>query len=289
MSNDSDILGLGGKVALVTGGGAGIGRATVELYADAGMTVVVAEVDPRRAAEIRPLAEASGGMSMPADVCRPDDVARVMAEIEQRFGRLDVLVNNVGDFLGYRGEFVDSTEEEWSDLYDINLLQIFRVTQAAIPLMRAHGGSIISLSTIEAFRGIPRAVVYSAFNAAITGFTQSLAVELGQYGIRVNAIAPETTDSEQVVATARVPEAHRDHMKRWFPVGRFGAPADSAGAALFLASDNLAGWVSGSTILVDGGALAAGAYQRMADDRWTHLPIIVADAYDTVRIDGDEG
>jgi 3-oxoacyl-[acyl-carrier protein] reductase len=289
VSSSRDLLGLAGKVALVTGGGAGIGRATVELYADAGMTVVVAEIDPVRAAGIRAVAEASGGMAIAADVRRAEDVDRVMADIQQRFGRLDVLVNNVGDFLGYRGEFVDSTEGEWSDLYDVNLLQIFRVTKAAIPLMRQHGGSIISLSTIEAFRGIPRAVVYSAFNAAITGFTQSLAVELGQYGIRVNAIAPETTDSEQVVATARVPAANRDHLRRWFPVGRFGAPADSAGAALFLASDKLAGWVSGSTILVDGGALAAGAYHRMADDRWTHLPIIVADAYDAAPIDGAMG
>ena len=174
-------------------------------------------------------------------------------------------------------------EAEWDALYAINLLHIFRVTKAAIPALRAAGGgSIINLSTIEAFRGIPLAVPYAAFNSAITGFTQSLAVELGADGIRVNAIAPETTNSAQIVATQRVPNENRDYIKRWFPIGRFGEGADSAGAALFLASEILSGWVTGSTILVDGGALAAGAWMRLPNGgEFTHLPIIVADGYST--------
>lgn len=281
---ENAILDLGGKVALVTGGGAGIGRATAELFAATGMHVVVAEIEPQRVEDIRASLDGTGGdhLVVEADVREADHVSRLIAAIEQRYGRLDVLVNNVGDYLGIKGYFVDSTPDEWDALYRINLLHMFVVTQAAIPLMKASGdgGSIINLSTIEVFRGIPLTVVYAAFKAAITGFTQSLAVELGQDGIRVNAVAPETTNSAQITATPRVPPENLDYLKRWFPIGRFGEGSDSAGAALFLASGRLSGWVTGSTIPVDGGALAAGAWMRLPDNTsWTHLPIITADGY----------
>lgn len=284
MSDELPILGLADKVALVTGGGAGIGRATAELFARAGMRVAVAEIDRERAASVRSALEATKAESLivEADVRKAADVAKVIGEVDRRFGRLDVLVNNVGDYLGYKKPFEESTETEWDELYAVNLLHMFHVTKAAIPLMRrsGEGGSIVNVSTIEAFRGIPHTVVYAAFKAAITGFTQSLAVELGADGIRVNAVAPETTNSAQIVATSRVPPENRDYIRRWFPIGRFGEGADSAGAALFLASERLSGWVSGTTIHVDGGALAAGAWLRLPDDRnFTHLPIIVADGY----------
>jgi NAD(P)-dependent dehydrogenase (short-subunit alcohol dehydrogenase family) len=283
VEDERAILGLAGKVALVTGGGVGIGRATAELFAEAGMRVAVAEIDADRAASVRKALEAAGSecLVVEADVRKGEDVRRLMKSVEDRFGRLDVLVNNVGDYLRLRNEFVDTDEAQWQALYEVNLLHMFLVTRAAIPVMRKSGagGSIINLSTIEAFRGIPLTVVYSAFKAAITGFTQSLAVELGQHGIRVNAIAPETTNTAQIVATPRVPPENREYLKRWFPIGRFGEGADSAGAALYLASERLSGWVTGSTIVVDGGALAAGAWMRMADGNWTHLPIIVADGY----------
>lgn len=281
---ENSILGLSGKVALITGGGAGIGRATAELFAGAGMSVTVAEIDPQRVIDLRAHFDQLGGDHhvIEADVCKSEDVSRIVADIEQRCGRLDVLVNNVGDYLGYKSYFVESTQEEWNALYNVNLLHMFSVTKAAIPLMKVSGdgGSIINLSTVEVFRGIPLTVVYAAFKAAITGFTQSLAVELGQDGIRVNAVAPETTNSAQITATPRVPPENLDYLKRWFPIGRFGEGSDSAGAALFLASERLSGWVTGTTIVVDGGALAAGAWMRLPDNTsWTHLPIIVADGY----------
>ena len=284
MNEEASILGLAGKVALVTGGGAGIGRATAELFARAGMRVAVAEIVPERAQGVRAALEAAGADCLVevADVRRADDVARVMEAVEGRFGRLDVLVNNVGDYLGIKKPFEETTEDEWDALYAVNLLHMFRVSKAAIPLMRKSGagGSIINVSTVEAFRGIPHTVVYAAFKTAITGFTQSLAVELGADGIRVNAVAPETTNTAQIIATPRVPPENRDYLRRWFPIVRFGEGIDSAGAALYLASDRLSGWVTGSTILVDGGALAAGAWMRLPDGRnFTHLPIIVADGY----------
>ncbi|WP_414472380.1 SDR family NAD(P)-dependent oxidoreductase [Microvirga sp. M2] len=283
-AQDMSLLGLSGKVALITGGGAGIGRATAELFAEAGMRIAVAEIDPARAAAVCGMLEAAGAESlvMEVDVRKSADVEQLFASVERRFGRLDVLVNNVGDYLGYKTPFEHSAEDEWNALYGINLLHIFHVTKAAIPLMRrsGDGGSIVNVSTVEAFRGIPLTVVYSAFKAAVTGFTQSLAVELGPDNIRVNAIAPETTNSAQIVATRRVPPENRSYISRWFPIGRFGEGSDSAGAALFLASNRLSGWVTGSTILVDGGALAAGAWMRLPDGKsWTHLPIIVADGY----------
>lgn len=275
-----DLFELQGKVALITGGGAGIGRSTAELFAKAGMKLAIAEICPDRCADLRKaLPEA---LIVEADVRKREDVTRIVAAVDDRFGRLDVLVNNVGDFLRITSYFEDSTEEEWEALYSVNLLHMFRMTKAALPLMKrsGEGGSIINLSTVEAFRGIPRAVVYSAFNAAITGFTKSLAIELGRDGIRVNAVAPETTDTAQIRADPRVPKANRPHIKTWFPLGRFGKGEDSAGATLYLASDALAGWVTGTTIFVDGGVLAAGAWMRFHDsDAWTHLPIIAADGY----------
>jgi NAD(P)-dependent dehydrogenase (short-subunit alcohol dehydrogenase family) len=198
-----------------------------------------------------------------------------MKIVEARFGRLNILVNNVGDFLAIKKPFAEGLESEWDALYRVNLLHVFLVTRAAIPLLLAGGGggSIVSISTIEAFRGIPCMAVYSAFKAAIGGFTRSLALELGPQGIRVNAIAPETTESAQVPAAASVPAEHREHIAHWFPIGRFGRPEDTAGSALFLASD-LSSWMTGSTLHVDGGALAAAGYYRTLEGGWTHTPVI---------------
>jgi len=281
MSVETEIglVGLTGKVALVTGGGAGIGRRVAESFAAYGARVAVIEIDAARADAVKGVL-GPDALVVTGDADNVGTVDAAMAAIEARFGQLDVLVNNVGDFLMIRDKFGDTTEEQWDALYRVNLRNMFVVTRAAIPLLRkAGGGSIINVSTIEAFRGIPNHAIYAAFKAGITGFTQSLAVELGPEHIRVNAIAPETTNSEQVKATSRVPPENKEHLPRWFPIGRFGEPSDSAGAALFLASENLSGWVSGTTIHVDGGALAAGSWLRMADDRWTHLPIIDRDGY----------
>ena len=177
--------------------------------------------------------------------------------------------------MGIVGPFATSTEEQWDTLYQVNLKHIFIVTHAMLPLMRKSGagGSIINVSSIEAFRGIPGGVIYGAFKAAITGFTQSLAVELGPEGIRVNTIAPETTDTEQVQVTAWTNPKYRDHTERWIPLGRFGVPKDAAGCAVFLASD-LSAWVTGTTIHMDGGALAAAGWYRTPAGQWTNMPVI---------------
>jgi NAD(P)-dependent dehydrogenase (short-subunit alcohol dehydrogenase family) len=283
MMDQKDFLGLAGKIALITGGGAGIGRSIAETYGAAGMAVAVLEIAPANAEAITTALAAAGvdHLVQVGDARRKADVDAMIAAVQARFGRLDVLVNNVGDHLNSFGAFADSTEEQWDGLYNANLRHMFMVTRAAIPLLRAGApeASIINISTIEAFRGIPTLAHYGAFNAAITGFTMSLAVELGVEGIRVNAIAPESTNTAQIRGTRFVPPENLDDLRRWFPIGRFGEPEDCAGAALFLASNRLSGWVSGTTIHVDGGALAAGAWLRMRDGAFTHLPIIDRDGY----------
>jgi 3-oxoacyl-[acyl-carrier protein] reductase len=271
-----------GKTVLVTGGGAGIGRAIAQSFGEAGARVAVAEIDPGRADEVRQSLQAAGvdALVVQADVRSRESVAALMSGIDTRFGALDVLVNNVGDFLRIVKPFEQCSDEDIEALYSVNLRSVFLVTRAAIPLLRkrAPGSSIISLSSIEAFRGIPMVSVYSAMKHAITGFTRSLALELAPAGIRVNAIAPETTETAQVPVAAMIAPEHRDHTQRWIPLGRFGTPQDAAGSALFLASD-LASWITGTTINLDGGALAAGGWYRDPKGMWTNLPVVTGNAF----------
>ena len=268
-----------GKTVLVTGGGAGIGRAIAEAFGRSGANVVVAEIDESRVADVRSALEGAGVTALVSqtDVRERAAIDALMAEVQARFGGLDVLVNNVGDFLGIAKPFVYNTDEDLDALYAINMKSVFLTTRAAIPLLRS-GGSIISISSIEAFRGIPNTTVYSTFKHGITGFTRSLALELGPQNIRVNAIAPETTETPQVPVHSLVAEEHKDHIGRWIPLGRFGKPEDAAGAALFLASD-LAGWITGTTINLDGGALAAGGWYRDPKGLWTNVPVVSGNGF----------
>ncbi|MDY0006344.1 MAG: SDR family NAD(P)-dependent oxidoreductase [Spongiibacteraceae bacterium] len=271
-----------GKTVLVTGGGAGIGRAMVEAFGARGAAVVVAELDPARCAETR---EALAARGVPALVAQTDvrdraAVETLMQEVDQRFGGLDVVINNVGDFLGVTKPFEYCEDDELEQLYATNLKSIFIVTRAAIPLLRKRGagGSIISVSSIEAFRGIPMCTAYCTFKHAITGFTRSLALELAPAGIRVNAIAPETTETAQVQPSALIAEEHQAHTRRWIPLGRFGVPQDAAGSALFLASD-LSSWMTGTTLNLDGGALAAAGWYRDPNDLWTNVPVVTGNGF----------
>ena len=137
-----------------------------------------------------------------------------------------------------------------------------------------NGGSIINLSSIEGFRGYPLNVVYGTFKHAVTGFTRGLALELALDRIRVNLIAPETTDTEQVPIGQFIKPENRAKADRTLPLNRFGRPEDSAGAAVFLASE-LSGWVTGQSLIVDGGGLVGNIWQRVPpDNRWTNLPFI---------------
>lgn len=271
-----------GKTVLVTGGGVGIGRAIVEAFARTGARLVVAEIDVGRAAAVRDWLQEHAGEALvvAVDVTCSEGVATLAGQIEARFGGLDVLVNNVGDSLMIAKPFDAHSDDDIERLYAVNLQHIFRVTRAMLPLLRRQGpgGSIISLSSIEAFRAIPNCSVYAAFKSAISGFTKSLALELGPVGIRVNQIAPESTETAQLPMSLMIAAEHRERVPQWIPLGRFGRAEDMAGAALFLASP-LSGWVTGTTLHVDGGALAAAGWYRDPRGTWTNVPVISGNGF----------
>ena len=273
---EPNVTNLHGKVALVTGSGSGIGRSIVETLAAHGASAVVVDRDAESARAVASGIEARGGEALACvvDVTTIEGVETLSAETEQRFGGVDVLVNDVGNFMPGAGPFLKSSEADWEALYDINFKHILRCTRAFAPSMVERGaGSIISVSTVETLRGIPGSAVYSAFKTAITAFTRSFALEVAPSGVRVNAIAPETTETAQVPVSHWVPEKYRDRIEYMIPLGRFGRPDDHAGAVLFLASE-LSAWVTGVTIPVDGGAIAAGGFYRLASGRWTNTPIV---------------
>ena len=265
---------LDGKTAIVTGGGGGIGRGIAERFAAEGAAVTVAEIDAGRAEETAAAIRARGGTVRPvvADVRDEMDVARVVQACVEPHDGVDILVNNVGHYGGVRKPFHESTPDEWLELYRINLEHVLLFSRAVLgPMVERQSGVIVNVSTIEAFRGIPTRAVYAAFKAGITGLTKSLALEYAQHGIRVNAIAPDVTETLQVPYSRWVQPDEEALVPLWVPLGRFGTPADLAGVALFLASD-LSAFVTGTTVHADGGTFAAGGWFRTSDGTWTNRP-----------------
>jgi 3-oxoacyl-[acyl-carrier protein] reductase len=263
---------LAGKVAVVTGGGAGIGRGIVERFAAEGASVVFAEIDGDRArATQAAIGERVAGVV--CDVLDPDAATALVTAATDNFGRVDVLVNNVGHYGGRRAAFHEQTDDEWDALYRVNLGHVFACSRAVLPVLleQGEGGSIVNVSTIEAFRAIPTRAVYSAFKAAITGFTRSLAIEYARNDVRVNAIAPDVTETPQVPYSKWVGPDEQHLIPTWVPLGRFGQPDDVAGVALFLAS-SLSQFVTGTTVHVDGGTFAAGGWFPTKEGAWTNRP-----------------
>lgn len=256
-----------GKTVLVTGGGAGIGGACAQAFKDAGARVLIAEIDPDRCA-------AFGDDAIQCDVTTREGVAHMAEAVRATCGKLDVLINNVGHYV-HAKPFEMLELDEIDQIVSTNLTSLLMVTHAMLPLLKlaAPGASIVNITSIEAYRGIPTCTVYAAGKWGVTGFTKSLALELAPLGIRVNDVAPETTDTPQTPIDYMIPPENRAHIERWIPLGRFGRPQDCAGAALYLASD-MAGWITGTAIHVDGGALAASGWYRDPNGIWTNMPVI---------------
>ncbi len=271
-----DAARLRGQVAVVTGGALGIGGGISRRLAAAGAHVVLADVDTD-AAEVaqRDIAEAGGQCTvLIGDVRDSEVVSRIVgAALEIAESRVDILVNNVGDFRPAARSFLHSTEDQWQQLYELNLLHVLRMCHALLPSMVQRGkGAIVNNATVEAFRGIPYAAVYAAFNAGVVAFTRSLAVDVAQHGIRVNAIAPDLADTSQTPAELMLRGRDPDLIRTWIPVGRFGQPDDYAAVVEFLASED-ARFITGQTIPVDGGTLAASGWYARADRKgWTNMP-----------------
>jgi meso-butanediol dehydrogenase/(S,S)-butanediol dehydrogenase/diacetyl reductase len=269
---------LADRVAVVTGAGGGIGAATAQLFAQHGAEVVVVDIDVELAQRTAELITTSGGSALPlgTDVRDADQVAALARSVLDRYGRIDVLVNNVGHWLRHPGDFVDTDPQLWDELYRINLHHVFLVTHAFLPAMIAqHSGSIVNVSSLEGLRGYPEDPVYAAFKAAVIHFTRSLAVQVGRDGVRVNAIGPDVTESLQVPYSQWLSVEEQKQWPQWVPAGRMGLPEDQASVILFLASE-LSAFVTGHTIPTDGGTGAAGGWfrsSRRADREWTNRPI----------------
>lgn len=266
------------KVALVTGAGAGIGAATVELFADEGATVVVVDIDGDAARDVGTGVEKDGGRAhvLTVDVRDPAQVLTMRDEVLGEHGRLDVLVNNVGHWVHLPPSFVDGGPDHWQALYDVNVGHVLHVTHAFLPsMLERRSGAVVNVSSVEGLRGYPPDAVYGAFKAAVVQFTRCLGVEVAGKGVKVNGIAPDLTQTPQSDFVGRDPEIMRDKWPTFLPVGRMGEPIDQARVVLFLASE-LSDFLCGHTIPTDGGTLAAGGWfpsSRRKGRSWTNRPV----------------
>lgn len=263
-----------GRVSVVTGGAFGIGGAITRRLAADGDHVLLVDIDPEAAeATAREVREGGGTVEVVVGDASDDATVAAVRDAVDRLGRIDVLVNNVGDFRPASRTFLHSTPEQWQRLHEVNLRHVLQMTHALLPRMVEQGsGAIVNNSTVEAFRGIPGHAVYSAYNAGVSAFTRSLAVEVGRHGVRVNAIAPDLADTPQTSREAMLRGRDPGLVPLWIPMGHFGEVADYAAVVAFLASDE-ARFVTGHTIPVDGGTLAASGWYGRADGKgWTNMP-----------------
>src|ERR1051325_643464 len=244
---------LSGKVAVVTGASKGIGAAIAKHLAAEGASVVVNYASSRAGADkvVAEIAGAGGkAIAVQADVAKKTDIERLFVETKKAFGRLDILVNNAGIY-----EFCpleDITEEHFHKQFNLNVLGLILVSQAALKLFDFAGGSIINISSVVSTLAFPNASVYSGTKGAVDAITPSLATELGPRKIRVNAIRPGMVETEGTHAAGIEESEMKKQVLAQTPLGRLGKPDDIAGAAVFLASVD-SSWITGETLVISGG------------------------------------
>lgn len=259
---DQNSILLTDRVALVTGAAVGIGSATARLFARCGASLSLCDRDAEGLATTAAEAERAGATVHTAvlDVRDGDAVDAYVAATIERFGRVDVLVNNAGGT--FVSPFLDVSAKGEASLIAENFTQVTHLIRTVVPHM-PDGGSIINLTSVEAHQAGPGFAVYAAMKTAVSSLSKSLALEFGSRRIRVNNIASDAQPSEgEKGARAAMLATEPEFMPAYTPpIGYFGTPEDSAAAALFLASD-LSRLVTGSTIHVDGGTWAAGGWQR---------------------------
>jgi 3-oxoacyl-[acyl-carrier protein] reductase len=239
-----------GKVALITGGARGIGRATAEAFAAEGARVIVADV-AAEAAEATARALGGGAVGLAVDVGDPASVKQMVAAALSRTERIDVLINNAG--ITRDASLLKMSDEAWDAVIGVNLSGTFYMTREVAAHMVARGsGAIVNASSVVGVYGNFGQTNYVATKSGVIGMTRVWARELGRKGVRVNAIAPGFIATDM---TAKMPEDVLDGMKKKTPLGRLGAPEDVAKAYLFLASDE-ASFINGQVLGVDGGLVA---------------------------------
>jgi 3-oxoacyl-[acyl-carrier protein] reductase len=243
-----DAVSLDGRIAVVTGGGAGIGAAIAAAFTEFGARVALWDKDGAAATRT---ASKIGGLACATDVRDPDQVDAALANTIETLGPPSILVNNA-----------ETSPNGWDALVRLNLTQVLLCTQRIARTMvdASLGGSIINVSTIESVRAAPGFAAYAAAKAGVVNFTKTAALELAPHGIRVNGLAPDFTLTESL---SRMAPAGEENAKLMVPLGRAGHVDEMAGAAVFLASD-LSSYVTGQTLHVDGGTAAAGG--------WYHHP-----------------
>ncbi|HEX4430850.1 MAG TPA: SDR family oxidoreductase [Frankiaceae bacterium] len=263
---------LAGKIAVITGAGHGIGAATAELFAQHGATVYATDIDgPAVQSVAKSIGE--GAIPVSVDVRDPGALVALRDQVIAEHGRSDVLVNNAGHWVKVQG-LLDG-DEHWQELYEINLLHVMRATRLFLPAMIQRGhGVIVNVSSIEGVRGYPVDPVYAAFKAAVIQFTRSAGVDAARFGVRINGVAPDLTNSEQSNFKAWDSPSVAQRWPSYLPLGRMGEPVDQARVILFLASE-LSGFVVGQTINADGGTAEAGGWypsSRRPGRSWTNRP-----------------
>ncbi|HEY3669664.1 MAG TPA: SDR family oxidoreductase [Acidimicrobiia bacterium] len=276
---------LDGKVALIAGGGGGLGAAIALDFAEAGMELALCDRDEGLLDRTSRAVTDAGSVPlvMVADVREPENMTKLVGDTVDRFGRLDVLVNVVAGT--FRAEFLDTNSRGWDAVMRATFSWLLHTTQIAALQMRDQGtgGSIINLTSIEAHRAAPGFAVYAAMKAAVAQLSRTLALELAPAGIRVNNIAPDQVPTEGVPLDQPTPDPVsgvvydpdgpeiQQMIRTGIPMGRRGTYEDIGSAALFLASD-LSSYITGTTLHPDGGAWASGGWWNWPGSGWTMMP-----------------
>jgi NAD(P)-dependent dehydrogenase (short-subunit alcohol dehydrogenase family) len=249
--------GLKGKVALVTGAGGGVGRAVSKRLSSEGCKVVLIGRNRDRLAKVASeIGDKKNVLTVVSDITKEAEVLLALEQTISTFDKIDILVNNAGT-INDPAPFHETSEDDWNELMDTNLIGTFRMTKAALPIMmKNHCGSIVNISSVLGIRSIPKVplCVYGVTKAGIIMFTKSIAVEYGQYGVRSNCLCPSTIRSS-IIEPYLQDENAKKILESTFPLHRIGEPDDIAGAAAYLCSDD-AKWVTGSVMMIDGGLSA---------------------------------
>jgi Dehydrogenases with different specificities (related to short-chain alcohol dehydrogenases) len=244
------------KIAIVTGGAKGIGRATAELLAEEGARVAVTDVDTEVGREAAEAIRKAGGEAafFEHDVASEADWERVVLEVQESFGAPDILVNNAGIYRITPIE--EETVEDWRQLMDVNVTGVFLGMKHCTPLMREQGqGSVINVSSVAGLVGVSGHACYGASKGAVRTMTKDAAIELAEARVRVNSIHPAYIDTQMADYGAEVQGASREELEAMHPIGHMGEPDDVAYAVLYLASEESA-FVTGAELVLDGGLTA---------------------------------